>query len=69
MFAVAVFHTAWLSRAHVAAGDLDRAVRAAPCRPALVRALQDQLRATHAAVVMRATHAAVVMADGALVVL
>jgi hypothetical protein len=76
----AVFHTAWLSRAHVAAGDLDRAVPAAKAalrrlptvrsrrctlllhrlesdiaalplnrRPAPVRALQDQLRATDAA--------------------
>ena len=74
----AVFHTAWLSRAHVASGDLDRAVpagqaalrrlptvRSRRCtlllhhleadlaalpagrRPASVRALQDQLRATH----------------------
>jgi hypothetical protein len=76
----AVFHAAWLSRAHVAGGDLDRAVPAAQValrrlptvrsrrcglvlrrleadlaalpsarRPASVRALQDQLRATHAA--------------------
>ncbi|MGH3796080.1 MAG: hypothetical protein ACRDSP_14455 [Pseudonocardiaceae bacterium] len=76
----AVFHAAWLSRAHVAADDLDRAVPAAQTalrrlptvrsrrcalvlhrleadlaalpparRPASVRALQDQLRATHAA--------------------
>jgi hypothetical protein len=75
----AVFHAAWLSRAHVAAGDLDRAVpagltalrrlptvRSRRCalvlhrleadlavlppthRPASVRSLQDQLRATHA---------------------
>jgi hypothetical protein len=76
----AVYHAAWLSRAHVAAGDLDRAVpaglaalrrlptvRSRGCalvlrrleadlaalplthRPAAVRSLQDQLRATHAA--------------------
>ncbi|MGH3907719.1 MAG: hypothetical protein ACRDTE_26600, partial [Pseudonocardiaceae bacterium] len=76
----AVFHAAWLSRAHVAADDLDRAVPAAQAalrrlptvrsrrcalvlhrletdlaalpparRPAPVRSLQDQLRATHAA--------------------
>jgi hypothetical protein len=76
----AVFHVAWLSRAHVAADDLDQAVPAAQValrrlptvrsrrcglvlrrleadlaalpqarRPASVRALQDQLRATHAA--------------------
>jgi hypothetical protein len=76
----AVYHAAWLSRAHVAAGDLDRAVpagltalrrlptvRSRHCalvlrrleadlaalplthRPAAVRSLQDQLRATHAA--------------------
>jgi hypothetical protein len=61
----AVFHAAWLSRAHVAAGDLDRAVPAGltalrrleadlaalpPTHcPASVRSLQDQLRATHAA--------------------
>jgi hypothetical protein len=76
----AVFHAAWLSRAHVAAGDLDRAVPAAQValrrlptvrsrrcalvlrrleadlaalppthRPAPVRSLHDQLRATHAA--------------------
>lgn len=76
----AVFHAAWLSRAHVAAGDLDRAassglaalrrlptVRSRRCalvlrrleddlaalsptrRPAAIRSLQDQLRATHAA--------------------
>ncbi|MGH3923151.1 MAG: hypothetical protein ACRDTT_09830, partial [Pseudonocardiaceae bacterium] len=75
----AVFHAAWLSRAHVAADDLDRAVPAAQTalrrlptvrsrrctlvlhrleadlaalpparRPASIRALQDQLRATHA---------------------
>ena len=75
----AVFHVAWLSRAHVAADDLDRAVPAAQAalrrlptvrsrrcalvlhrleadlaalpparRPASVRALQDQLRASHA---------------------
>jgi hypothetical protein len=73
----AVFHAAWLSRAHVAAGDLERAVPAAQValhhlstvrsrrcalvlrrleadlaalpptrRPAAVRSLQDQLRAT-----------------------
>jgi hypothetical protein len=76
----AVFHVGWLSRAHVAAGDLDRAVpaglaalrrlptvRSRRCalllhrleadlaalppgrRPAPVRSLHDQLRATHAA--------------------
>lgn len=76
----AVFQSAWLSRAHVAAGDLDRAVpagqaalrrlptvRSRRCalllqrlesdlaalppgrRPAPVRSLHDQLRATHAA--------------------
>ncbi|MGH3753602.1 MAG: hypothetical protein ACRDRP_13045 [Pseudonocardiaceae bacterium] len=76
----AVFNAAWLSRAHVAAGDLDRAVpagltalrrlptvRSRRCalvlhrleadlaalppthRPAPVRSLYDQLRATHAA--------------------
>ncbi|MGH3616030.1 MAG: hypothetical protein ACRDRK_26255 [Pseudonocardia sp.] len=75
-----LFHTALLSRAHIAAGDLDRAVpagltalrqlptvRSRRCalilrrleadlaalpptrRPASVRSLQDQLRATHAA--------------------
>ncbi|MGI9062296.1 MAG: hypothetical protein ACR2FQ_00540 [Pseudonocardiaceae bacterium] len=75
----AVFHTAWLARAHVAAGDLERAVpaglaalrrlptvRSRRCalvlrrleadlatlppahRPAPVRSLHDQLRATHA---------------------
>ncbi|MGH3902149.1 MAG: hypothetical protein ACRDTA_28640 [Pseudonocardiaceae bacterium] len=76
----AVYHAAWLARAHVAAGDLDRAVpagltalRRLPTvrsrrwplelrrletdlaalplthRPASVRSLQDQLRATRAA--------------------
>jgi hypothetical protein len=76
----AVFHAAWLARAHVAAGDLDRAVpagltalrrlptvRSRHCalvlrrleadlaalppthRPASVRSLHDQLRATRAA--------------------
>ena len=76
----AVFHAAWLARAHVAAGDLDRAVpagltalrrlptvRSRYCalvlrrleadlaalpptyRPAAVRSLHDQLRATRAA--------------------
>ncbi len=76
----AVYHAAWLARAHVAAGDLDRAVpagltalrrlptvRSRGCalvlrrleadlaalppthRPAPVRSLHDQLRATHAA--------------------
>ncbi|MGH3813552.1 MAG: hypothetical protein ACRDUV_14055, partial [Pseudonocardiaceae bacterium] len=76
----AVYHAAWLARAHVAAGDLDRAVpagltalrrlpivRSRGCalvlrrleadlaalppthRPAAVRSLQDQLRATRAA--------------------
>ncbi|MGH3721252.1 MAG: hypothetical protein ACRDRI_20850 [Pseudonocardiaceae bacterium] len=76
----AMFHAAWLARAHVAAGDLDRAVpagltalrrlptvRSRRCalvlrrleadlttlppthRPAAVRSLHDQLRATHAA--------------------
>ncbi len=76
----AVFHAAWLCRAHVAADDLDRAVpagqaalrrlptvRSRRCalvlhrleadlaalpparRPASVRSLQDQLRATHTA--------------------
>lgn len=76
----AVYHAAWLARAHVAAGDLDRAVpagltalrrlptvRSRGCalilrrletdlaalppthRPAALRSLQDQLRATRAA--------------------
>jgi hypothetical protein len=76
----AVYHAAWLARAHVAAGNLDRAVpagltalhrlptvRSRGCalvlhrletdlaalppthRPATLRSLQDQLRATRAA--------------------
>ncbi len=76
----AVFHAGWLSRAHLAAGDLDRAVPAAQTalrrlptvrsrrctlilrrleddltalpparRPASVRSVHDQLRATHVA--------------------